>query len=165
MKLPDGRIQIVSYTADENGYRADVRYEEDGNEATKLKSNLHTNRASFARPNAFRYFNDQQQDIPIIYPSQSSPNSYYKNDPKLINANIGENYVTVTAEPPYAVTPNPLVYYSNNPNKYAASTPNHQPILIFNNGLFGKSVPTDLGASSLVSQNVNSQFLYRNVYF
>lgn len=30
VKLPDGRIQIVSYTADKNGYKADVKYE--GNE-------------------------------------------------------------------------------------------------------------------------------------
>nr|XP_018914885.1 PREDICTED: mediator of RNA polymerase II transcription subunit 12-like [Bemisia tabaci] len=29
VKLPDGRVQIVSYTADNNGYRADVRYEGD----------------------------------------------------------------------------------------------------------------------------------------
>lgn len=27
VRLPDGRLQIVSYTADENGYKADVRYE------------------------------------------------------------------------------------------------------------------------------------------
>ena len=27
MNLPDGRIQVVTYTADENGYRADVTYE------------------------------------------------------------------------------------------------------------------------------------------
>ncbi|XP_057381149.1 pro-resilin-like [Daphnia carinata] len=25
--LPDGRVQTVTYTADENGYRADVKYE------------------------------------------------------------------------------------------------------------------------------------------
>nr|CAH7723064.1 unnamed protein product [Callosobruchus chinensis] len=29
VRLPDGRIQIVKYTADKNGYKADVRYEED----------------------------------------------------------------------------------------------------------------------------------------
>lgn len=29
VKLPDGRIQIVSYTADKNGYKADVRYADD----------------------------------------------------------------------------------------------------------------------------------------
>ncbi|CAH0598762.1 unnamed protein product [Chrysodeixis includens] len=27
VRLPDGRMQIVSYTADENGYKADVRYD------------------------------------------------------------------------------------------------------------------------------------------
>lgn len=26
VKLPDGRVQIVSYTADKNGYKADVKY-------------------------------------------------------------------------------------------------------------------------------------------
>lgn len=29
MKLPDGRTQIVSYTADKNGYKAVVKYTED----------------------------------------------------------------------------------------------------------------------------------------
>lgn len=29
VKLPDGRLQIVSYKADKNGYKADVRYEVD----------------------------------------------------------------------------------------------------------------------------------------
>ncbi|KAF7266858.1 hypothetical protein GWI33_019881 [Rhynchophorus ferrugineus] len=29
VKLPDGRLQIVSYKADKDGYKADVRYEED----------------------------------------------------------------------------------------------------------------------------------------
>ena len=27
MNLPDGRVQIVTYTADQNGYVADVKYE------------------------------------------------------------------------------------------------------------------------------------------
>lgn len=29
MKLPDGRVQIVSYIADANGYKAEVRYAKD----------------------------------------------------------------------------------------------------------------------------------------
>lgn len=29
VKLPDGRVQIVSYTADKNGYKADVKYDDD----------------------------------------------------------------------------------------------------------------------------------------
>ncbi|XP_075214069.1 uncharacterized protein LOC142320251 [Lycorma delicatula] len=32
VKLPDGRIQVVSYTADNKGYRADVRYDGERNE-------------------------------------------------------------------------------------------------------------------------------------
>lgn len=36
MKLPDGRLQIVSYTADENGYKADVTYAEDESAVAKV---------------------------------------------------------------------------------------------------------------------------------
>lgn len=32
VKLPDGRVQIVSYTADKNGYKADVKYEDSSDE-------------------------------------------------------------------------------------------------------------------------------------
>ncbi|BES89073.1 Insect cuticle protein [Nesidiocoris tenuis] len=31
VKLPDGRVQVVSYTADDNGYKADVRYDNEEN--------------------------------------------------------------------------------------------------------------------------------------
>nr|XP_049707796.1 uncharacterized protein LOC110371490 [Helicoverpa armigera] len=36
VRLPDGRMQIVSYTADENGYKADVRYDEQHNQDNSI---------------------------------------------------------------------------------------------------------------------------------
>ncbi|CAH1998511.1 unnamed protein product [Acanthoscelides obtectus] len=45
VKLPDGRVQIVKYTADKNGYKADVRYEEGGSAKTlHEESNGHPNK-------------------------------------------------------------------------------------------------------------------------
>ncbi|KAF5286100.1 hypothetical protein FQA39_LY16447 [Lamprigera yunnana] len=38
VKLPDGRIQIVSYVADKNGYKADVKYAENENFNSKAYS-------------------------------------------------------------------------------------------------------------------------------
>ncbi|KAK4873267.1 hypothetical protein RN001_015296, partial [Aquatica leii] len=38
VKLPDGRIQIVSYVADKNGYKADVKYAENENSNPKAYS-------------------------------------------------------------------------------------------------------------------------------
>jgi len=51
--LPDGRIQIVSYVADDNGYRADVRYE--------AKSLHYT---------------------PVVYKDAKARNSYFKSAPE-----------------------------------------------------------------------------------
>ncbi|KAJ8706169.1 hypothetical protein PYW07_010946 [Mythimna separata] len=36
VRLPDGRMQIVSYTADENGYKADVRYDDHHNQDNSI---------------------------------------------------------------------------------------------------------------------------------
>ena len=51
--LPDGRIQIVSYVADDNGYRADVRYE---------GKSLHY--------------------TPVVYKEAKARNSYFKSAPE-----------------------------------------------------------------------------------
>lgn len=44
VKLPDGRVQIVSYVADKNGYKADVKYAENENSNPKayLSENIQT---------------------------------------------------------------------------------------------------------------------------
>ncbi|XP_038217294.1 uncharacterized protein LOC119836114 [Zerene cesonia] len=47
VRLPDGRVQIVSYTADENGYKANVRYDDEikpnVNYMNNYKDNYNTN--------------------------------------------------------------------------------------------------------------------------
>ncbi|KAI8433682.1 hypothetical protein MSG28_015680 [Choristoneura fumiferana] len=42
VRLPDGRMQIVSYTADENGYKADVRYDDDTT-GNSIDNNVNSN--------------------------------------------------------------------------------------------------------------------------
>lgn len=64
MKLPDGRTQIVKYTADHKGYRADVQYEEDS-----VKRPIYQN---IADPEA-----KIQGDLPHFY--QNYPTEYVIN--------------------------------------------------------------------------------------
>lgn len=44
VRLPDGRMQIVSYTADENGYKADVRYDDEDKTDNTIDNNNGYNR-------------------------------------------------------------------------------------------------------------------------
>lgn len=41
VKLPDGRLQIVSYTADKNGYKADVKYTSDDSVNSVYQDDIH----------------------------------------------------------------------------------------------------------------------------
>ncbi|XP_061381110.1 uncharacterized protein LOC116775556 [Danaus plexippus] len=69
VRLPDGRMQIVSYTADENGYKADVRYEDEG-QTHKQENNLN-------------FIQNQKQ---IGYSSKNyydTSTNYYKHNPKI----------------------------------------------------------------------------------
>ncbi|XP_041986144.1 probable serine/threonine-protein kinase clkA [Aricia agestis] len=114
VKLPDGRTQIVSYTADENGYKADVRYDNDindvnanngGNNAIKYDTfdkyngnNAYTyNSDNNVGKNAIKYNpidNNNNITIKAIVLlinspfTKQNPNSYQQLDPPMMKSKI-----------------------------------------------------------------------------
>ncbi|CAH2062040.1 unnamed protein product, partial [Iphiclides podalirius] len=92
VRLPDGRTQIVSYTADENGYKADVRYDVDS-------------------VNSVDYGSDSSRHSP----EQSSINQRYSPDRNSLNRgyeqNVFNQYNTKQPKQEYSKE------YSNVPSK------------------------------------------------
>ncbi|XP_060807895.1 uncharacterized protein LOC106140435 [Amyelois transitella] len=64
VRLPDGRMQIVSYTADENGYKADVRYDdEDAGSGNRIDNNAFDVKRNINYRNDNRnHYNDVKHD-------------------------------------------------------------------------------------------------------
>lgn len=79
VRLPDGRMQIVSYTADENGYKADVRYDDEDkthenridNYDYHLKNKNNENKYNYDQNKHHYDVNEQNYDTNI--------NNYYPN--------------------------------------------------------------------------------------
>lgn len=161
VKLPDGRVQIVSYTADENGYKADVKYEEDDS-PTSSHDPL-TNQVEkpvFSNPNPINYYKSLQRDFPRSQ-HKLQPHNYYDS---ILHSNVPDGYIAVTPAPFYTVTPK-QTYFSNNVNDYNHQVPQNQHIQIFSNGLFGKSTlaPSTEYYPHVLSENVDSG-AYQNIY-
>ncbi|KPJ02039.1 Pro-resilin [Papilio xuthus] len=78
VKLPDGRTQIVSYTADENGYKADVRYDVDTPNIeynyNNIKANNRKDYNDYNAPNVAK-INDNQTPTKLDYTDLSK--EYY----------------------------------------------------------------------------------------
>ncbi|CAG5027687.1 unnamed protein product [Parnassius apollo] len=60
VRLPDGRLQIVSYTADENGYKADVKYEVD---STGNSADYNFDKQNQKEPNTRKGYNDNSNQF------------------------------------------------------------------------------------------------------
>uniref|UniRef100_A0A2A4K2G9 Cuticle protein n=1 Tax=Heliothis virescens TaxID=7102 RepID=A0A2A4K2G9_HELVI len=69
VRLPDGRMQIVSYTADENGYKADVRYDEQHNQDNSIDVDIH-------KDNQYK-----TNHVPTTYKHNISPYNDHAADP------------------------------------------------------------------------------------
>lgn len=85
VKLPDGRIQIVSYTADENGYKADVRYDIDDVTSVEYDNQNANNRKDYNDYNA-----------PITKEITKTPNKLDYNTPKDYKAT--QDYTDISKE-------------------------------------------------------------------
>lgn len=87
VRLPDGRMQIVSYTADENGYKADVRYDDED----KTVNDNHYQKTSY---------NDNENKYVINH--NTNHNNYNTNN------DVGKNYNL------YIPKTTPITYVDNN---------------------------------------------------
>ncbi|CAH2098963.1 unnamed protein product [Euphydryas editha] len=87
VRLPDGRTQIVSYTADENGYKADVRYDDEKPKTESYNTNNYNNNPINANNNNHNYnhnhnyntnINNNRYEIPVKEDSeQYNSKDYY----------------------------------------------------------------------------------------
>ncbi|CAH0718627.1 unnamed protein product, partial [Brenthis ino] len=93
VRLPDGRTQIVSYTADENGYKANVRYDDEKTDNSDQRdyyniNNYNNNNLNSYNNNPNNFNNNANNYI-------SNPNNYNSNannfNNQLINANYNAN--------------------------------------------------------------------------
>lgn len=126
VKLPDGRVQIVSYVADKNGYKADVKYAQNENSdggAYRVRTQqirpiqIVENRIR-ARPGHYDYVYEDypsdsnlQTQLPLydedyetsrlsLYPSHDSGISALK-DRNLVQLIVTQATPKITAAPPY----------------------------------------------------------------
>ncbi|CAB3242568.1 unnamed protein product [Arctia plantaginis] len=129
VRLPDGRMQIVSYTADEGGYKADVRY--DDIETSSENNNPLTKEHRFDDFD-YRYLNDRyainsskglnNNDKAISYHDLSEDNLYvdYADKNKKSYATNYNNDILVgklfTGNNSYKLYPNDNVSYNNDIN-------------------------------------------------
>ncbi|CAG0924097.1 unnamed protein product [Notodromas monacha] len=87
--LPDGRLQIVSYDADENGYRAKVTYNSTGRHPTDYSSTATGTRRNYGRqriPNSFgvRGFYSKNPGDGMIFTRQTA-SAVVKHKPQVVS--------------------------------------------------------------------------------
>ncbi|KOB77706.1 putative cuticle protein, partial [Operophtera brumata] len=108
VRLPDGRMQIVSYTADENGYNADVRYDdEDKTEGNRIDNYQHHRHNDYTQHNDHIDINNNQ------YVGRNSNNNAYEDR---------NNNAYVTSNNNAYVNRNNNLYFRNNNVDYTDRT-------------------------------------------
>ncbi|XP_075987902.1 uncharacterized protein LOC142984294 [Anticarsia gemmatalis] len=100
VRLPDGRMQIVSYTADENGYKADVRYDDHSDNHDHNHNHNHDQNANRNRIDIGSKENQYQNEyIDSRYRVQETDEVYkpiYNDNLKYSRENIYPEYVDKT---------------------------------------------------------------------
>ncbi|KAK5640302.1 hypothetical protein RI129_011113 [Pyrocoelia pectoralis] len=170
VKLPDGRIQIVSYIADKNGYKADVKYAENENSNPKAYSPEQQIRPIQIVQNEIK---GKPGQYDYLYEEDYAPDinlqakfSIYKDTPHLPIYRLSD---TVLPSPIIPVTPkyenqlqiNPYLILNNNNNIRSISDEKlfeniHDPPKViqinehnFNNGKVGKFIDSTLASYTI----------------
>lgn len=189
VKLPDGRTQIVSYTADNGGYKADVRYQDDKDAVSSTQRDPTISprqQLQYQQPIA----QNRIQAKPIyestklgriVVPSQEEidyHDTYYDNEqnspkteqPYRNYVTNDENEVLITSRPAYLYTPSStpsnLVYnYNNNYEDENRITGTPRPLVYVqptNDLLQGR--PNQNGYSSTTNNPQDSSRTYSHYY-
>lgn len=110
VQLPDGRVQIVKYTADDNGYRADVSYTEDIKpiRPTPIHPQIE-NRNLFTPQSDYAYYKELESapqpthDYNLFIGNPHQEEQIYEEAPTSVTAAPPKSYfstTTTTATPP-----------------------------------------------------------------
>ena len=135
VKLPDGRIQVVSYVADEKGYRAKVTYEpETPKYGQKPVENNPREKVEEPKPEVKTTEKVKNHNIPPVVKNEEKPKYIVKGSPTLHPHYLDS--IHATARPPYFQPLPPKSYYlpenhylNNNKELYPHSpyAPHHSP--------------------------------------
>lgn len=128
--MPDGRVQIVSYIADKNGYKADVKYTENDPPSRNLQiQSIPDSTGNQIRiPTLKQHTYDYQYDLPTEYDGKSTASLIYS--PIGIQANKAYDDYNIIITPTAQPAKNPTFYRVEN-----SQQPNVE--IYSNNGING----------------------------
>jgi len=126
VKLPDGRVQVVSYTADHGGYRADVQYE--GSPHNHQAGFEHHNYVQHSTPRPHHHHHHQSPAPEQYVHVTPTPDHYSANHQQYIHpSSAPEQYIHASPTPGQYIHPSPTpeqyVHVSPTPEQYNHPSP------------------------------------------